>query len=225
SSALLLTQEQPSIQVAPCNKGKGKAKVTEKDKDEEGEAAQKLRKELEDFVAAKAFLEQQGKLLQFFVLKSFKRKGKAKALGVDSELTGAKQTFKSTELVDSDSDEEEEEERVCIIKKIKRKHVEEPVGARKGKEIIELEDLEEETVVLKTLVAGPLHQTSKPVVLVPSMPKPIFKPILVPSTAQMVLSSAPKPAAAMPVSKPVPVKSAGKPAIKGSFLFKEPFMV
>ncbi|KAG6893579.1 hypothetical protein C0995_016657 [Termitomyces sp. Mi166 len=34
----------------PCNKGKGKAKAMEDDKDEEGEATQKLRKELEDFM-------------------------------------------------------------------------------------------------------------------------------------------------------------------------------
>ncbi|KAG6883434.1 hypothetical protein C0995_012321, partial [Termitomyces sp. Mi166 len=98
--------------------GKGKVKATEEDEDEEGEAAQKLRKELEDFVvptkskdclwngvgirmqkkcppwkaltiakhiklvqAAKAFLEQQ---------EGFKEKGKAKALGVDSESTGTK---------------------------------------------------------------------------------------------------------------------------------------
>ncbi|KAG6887325.1 hypothetical protein C0995_016171 [Termitomyces sp. Mi166 len=38
-----------SIQ-SPYNKGKGKAKVMEEDKDEEGEATQKLRKELENFV-------------------------------------------------------------------------------------------------------------------------------------------------------------------------------
>ncbi|KAG6871116.1 hypothetical protein C0995_008060, partial [Termitomyces sp. Mi166 len=48
--ALPPTQEQPSRQVALCNKGKSKAKVTEEDKDEEGEAIQKLRKELKDFV-------------------------------------------------------------------------------------------------------------------------------------------------------------------------------
>ncbi|KAG6886710.1 hypothetical protein C0995_005690, partial [Termitomyces sp. Mi166 len=190
---------------SPPMHGKGKAKVTEENKDEEGEATQKLRKELEDFVvptkAAKVFLERQGKLSQFFVLEGFKEKGKAKALGVDSELTGT-----------NNSNEGEEEER--------------------GKEIIELEDLEEETVVPKTPIAGPLCQTLKPVVLVSSMPKPISKPIVAlaspvagPSTAQMVPSSAPKPAATMPASKPVPVKSASKPAIKGGFIFKDPFMV
>ncbi|KAG6886789.1 hypothetical protein C0995_004723, partial [Termitomyces sp. Mi166 len=35
SSALPPTQEQPSQQVAPCNKGKEKAKSTEEDEDEE----------------------------------------------------------------------------------------------------------------------------------------------------------------------------------------------
>ncbi|KAG6860332.1 hypothetical protein C0995_012566 [Termitomyces sp. Mi166 len=202
--ALLPTQEQPSQQAAPCNKGKGKAKVMEEDEDKEGEAAQKLRKELEDFMvltkfdnkllasllpppmefykrdvrhwnaeetsllealtiakcvklvqAAKAFLKQQ---------EGFKGKGKAKALVVDSESTGAKRALKSTESVDSNSDEEEEEER--------------PIGTRKGKEIIELEDLEEETVVPKTPMAGHSCQTLKPVVLVPSMPKAIPKPIV-----------------------------------------------
>ncbi|KAG6859133.1 hypothetical protein C0995_011264 [Termitomyces sp. Mi166 len=181
---------------------------------------------------AKAFLKWQGKSSQFFVLEGFKRKGKAKALGVDSELTGTKQTFKLTELVDSNSDKEEKEERVRVIKKIKHEHVEELVGTRKGKQIIELEDLEEETVVSKTPMAGPSCQTVKPMVLVPSTPKPIPKPVIVlassvagPSTAHIVWSSASKPAATKPISKPVPVKSAGRPAIKGGFVFKDPFMV
>ncbi|KAG6886478.1 hypothetical protein C0995_007525 [Termitomyces sp. Mi166 len=46
---LSLTQE-PSQRLAPHKKGKGKAKATEDDEDEEGEATQKFRKELEDFV-------------------------------------------------------------------------------------------------------------------------------------------------------------------------------
>ncbi|KAG6892252.1 hypothetical protein C0995_004635, partial [Termitomyces sp. Mi166 len=60
--------------------------------------------------AAKAFLERQGKPSQFFVLEGYKGKGKAKALVEDSETTGAKRSFKSRELVDSDSDKEEEED-------------------------------------------------------------------------------------------------------------------
>ncbi|KAG6871177.1 hypothetical protein C0995_007521, partial [Termitomyces sp. Mi166 len=164
---------------------------------------------------AKSFLERQGKLSQFFVLEGYKRKGKAKALLGDSEQTGAKQTFKLTELVDSNSDEEEKEERVHVIKKIKREHIEELTGARKGKEIIELEDEEVEIVVPKPPMVEPLCQTLKPVVLVPSMPKPIPKPIV-------ALAS---PLSIVPVSKPVPVKSAGKPAIKGGFIFKNLFMV
>ncbi|KAG6883933.1 hypothetical protein C0995_011224, partial [Termitomyces sp. Mi166 len=214
----------------------------EEDKDEEGEAAQKLRKELEEFMVLTKFdnkllasllpplmefykrniellqgakilggrkgditlvspatqalvLEKNGtmhgclwngvglrmqkkrlplavlviakhiKLVQAakaFLKKRFKRKGKAKALLGDSEQMGTKQTFKSTDLVDSNSDEEEEEERVHVIKKIKHEHVEELTGARKGKEIIELED-----------------------------------------------EGVPEPAAATPISKPAPVKSAG----------------
>ncbi|KAG6898742.1 hypothetical protein C0995_008624, partial [Termitomyces sp. Mi166 len=182
--------------------------------------------------AAKAFLKRQGKLLQFFVLEGFKGKGKAKALLVDSEPMGAKQAFKWTELVDSNSNEEEEEERVCIIKKIKRKHVKELIGTRKGREIIELEDLEDEMVAPKTPAVEPLCQTLKPVVLVPSVPRPVPKPIVAlaspvagPSTEQIVPSSVTKPTAAMPISKPVPVKSAGKPAVKGGSVFKDPFMV
>ncbi|KAG6894380.1 hypothetical protein C0995_014459 [Termitomyces sp. Mi166 len=178
---------------------------------------------------AKAFLKQQGKSSQFFVLEGYKGKGKAKALLEDSEQAGAKQSFQSTELVDSDSDEEEEEDRVCVIKKIKCEHVEEPTGVKKRKEIIELDE-EVEIVAPKTPVVGPLHQTSKPIVLVPSMPKPVPKPIIVlaspvagPSTVPIVPSSAPKPAAATALSKPMPVKSAG-PAIKGGFVFKDPFM-
>ncbi|KAG6858961.1 hypothetical protein C0995_012630, partial [Termitomyces sp. Mi166 len=84
--------------------------------------------------AAKAFLEWQGKPSQFFVLEGYKGKGKAKALVEDSEPTGTK------ELVDSDSDEEEEEDRVRAIKKIKHKHVEEPTGAKRRKENMELDN-------------------------------------------------------------------------------------
>ncbi|KAG6899948.1 hypothetical protein C0995_004591 [Termitomyces sp. Mi166 len=54
SSTLPPTQE-PSRRLVPCNKGKGKAKAMEDDKDEEGEATQKLRKELEDFVVPTKF--------------------------------------------------------------------------------------------------------------------------------------------------------------------------
>ncbi|KAG6898471.1 hypothetical protein C0995_009587 [Termitomyces sp. Mi166 len=110
------------------------------------------------------------------------------------------------ELVDSDSDKEEED-RVHVIKKVKRKHIEEPTGARKRKEMIELD---EEFL---------------------AVPKPVPKPIIAlaspeagPSTVPIVPSSAPKPAAAAALSKPTPVKSAG-PAIKRGFVFKDPFMV
>ncbi|KAG6860314.1 hypothetical protein C0995_012786 [Termitomyces sp. Mi166 len=137
-----------------------------------------IAKHIELVWAAKVFLKGQGKLLQSFILESFKGKGKAKALLVDSEQTGAKQAFKLKELVDSNSNKEEEEERVHVIEKIKRKHVEELIGMRKGKEIIELEDLEDEMVVPKTPAAGPLCQTLKPMVLVPSAPKPVSKPII-----------------------------------------------
>ncbi|KAG6871161.1 hypothetical protein C0995_007653, partial [Termitomyces sp. Mi166 len=89
---------------------------------------------------AKAFLEWQGKPSQFFVLEGYKGKGKAKALLENSEPMGAKQSFKSRELVDSNSDKEEEEDRVCVIKKIKREHVEELTGAKRRKEIMELDD-------------------------------------------------------------------------------------
>ncbi|KAG6882594.1 hypothetical protein C0995_014333, partial [Termitomyces sp. Mi166 len=255
SSTLLLTQE-PSRQLVPHNKSKGKAKAMEDDEDKEGEATQKLRKELEDFVVptkfddkllilggrkgditlvspathmlvlekngavAKAFLKWQGKSSQFFVLEGYKGKGKAKALLGDSEQRGAKWSFKSMELVESNSDEEEEEDRVHVIKKIKHEHIEELTGARKRKEIIELEDEEVEIVVPKTPVAGPSCQTSKPMVLVPSVPKPIPKLIVVlaspvagPSTAPIVPSSVSKPATAAALSKPAPVKSAG-PAVK-----------
>ncbi|KAG6858897.1 hypothetical protein C0995_013162, partial [Termitomyces sp. Mi166 len=179
--------------------------------------------------AAKAFLERQGKPSQFFVLEGYKGKGKAKALVEDSEPTGAKRSFKSRELVDSDSNEEEEEDRVCAIKKIKHEHVEEPTGAKKRKEIMELDD-EVEIVASKIPVAGPSCLTSKPIILVPStskfVPKPIVmlaSPVAGPSTAPIVSSSAPKPAAATALSKPTPAKSAD-PAVKGGFIFKDPFM-
>ncbi|KAG6898999.1 hypothetical protein C0995_007499 [Termitomyces sp. Mi166 len=87
----------------------------------------------------------------------FKGKEKAKALIASSEHTGAKQAFKLKEVVDSDSDKEEEK-RVCVIKKIKREHVKEPIGTSKGKETIELQV----TVVTKMPMVGPLCQTLKP---------------------------------------------------------------
>ncbi|KAG6871215.1 hypothetical protein C0995_007150 [Termitomyces sp. Mi166 len=173
---------------------------------------------------AKAFLEQQGKSLQFFVLEGYKGKGKAKALLEDSEQTGTKQSFKSRD------NEEDEEDRVHVIKKIKCEHVEEPTGTKKRKEIIEL-DKEVEIVVSKTPAAGPLCPTSKPIVLVPSTPKFVSKPVIVlaspvagPSTAPIISSSAPKPAVAAALSKPAPAKSAG-PAVKEGFVFKDSFMV
>ncbi|KAG6883320.1 hypothetical protein C0995_012460, partial [Termitomyces sp. Mi166 len=164
----------------------------------------------------KAFLEQQGKPSQFFILEGYKGKGKAKAL--------------SRELVDSDSNEEEEEDRVCMIKKIKHEHIEEQTGAKRRKEIMEL-DNEVEIVASKIPAAGPLHPTSKPIILVPSTSKFVSKlivllasPVAGPSTAPISLSSAPKPVAAAALSKPTPAKSAG-PAVKGGSILKDPFMV
>ncbi|KAG6898585.1 hypothetical protein C0995_009216 [Termitomyces sp. Mi166 len=88
--------------------------------------------------AAKAFLKHQGKPSQFFILEGFKEKGKSNALIAKLEQMGAKRAFKSKETVESDSDEEEEEERVCMIKKMKCKHIKEPIGMSKEKEAIEL---------------------------------------------------------------------------------------
>ncbi|KAG6897948.1 hypothetical protein C0995_010032 [Termitomyces sp. Mi166 len=163
-------------------------------------AALVMAKHIKLVQVAKAFVEQQGKLSQFFVLEGYKGKGKAKALLDDSEQMGAKQSFKSRELVDSDSNKEEEEDRVHMIKKIKHKHVEEPTGAKRRKEIIELDE-EVEIVAPKAPTAGPSRSISKPAVVVPSAPKPVPKPIIVlaspiagPLTAPIVLSSALKSA-------------------------------
>ncbi|KAG6871121.1 hypothetical protein C0995_008035 [Termitomyces sp. Mi166 len=180
--------------------------------------------------AAKAFLERQGKLSQFFVLEGYEGKGKAKALLEDSEPMGTKRSFKLRELVDSDSNKEEKEDRTHVIKKIKRDHIEEPTGVKRRKEIMELDD-EVEIIASKIPVAGPSRPASKPIVLVPStskfVPKPIVtlaSPVAGPSTAPIASCSAPKPAAAIALSKPMPAKSAG-PAVKGGFASKDPFMV
>ncbi|KAG6859357.1 hypothetical protein C0995_009393 [Termitomyces sp. Mi166 len=180
--------------------------------------------------AAKAFLERQGKPSQFFILEGYKGKGKAKALVEDSETMGTKRSFKSRELVDSDSDKEEEEDRVHAIKKIKHEHVEELTGAKRRKEIMELDD-EVEIVAAKIPVAGPSCPASKPIVLVPGASKFVPKPIVTlassvagPSTAPIASSSTPKPVAATALSKPAPAKSVG-PAVKGGFIFKDSFMV
>ncbi|KAG6869473.1 hypothetical protein C0995_002850, partial [Termitomyces sp. Mi166 len=142
----------------------------------------------------------------------------------------AKRSFKSRELVDSDSDEEEEEDRVCAIKKIKHEHVEEPTGAKRRKEIMEL-DNEVEIVAAKIPAAGPLCPASKPIVLVPGASKFVPKlivtlasPVAGPSTAPIASSSASKPVTAAALSKPAPAKSVG-PAVKGGSIFKDPFMV
>ncbi|KAG6870721.1 hypothetical protein C0995_011176, partial [Termitomyces sp. Mi166 len=178
----------------------------------------------------KLFLSgRQGKASQFFLLEGYKGKGKAKALVENSEPMGTKQSFKSRKLVDSDSNEEEEEDRVCVIKKIKREHVEEPAGAERRKEIIKL-DNEVEIVASKIPAVEPSHPASKPIILVPStskfVPKPIImlaSPLAGPSTAPIASSSALKPVAATALSKPAPAKSIG-PAVKGGSIFKDPFM-
>ncbi|KAG6899261.1 hypothetical protein C0995_006484, partial [Termitomyces sp. Mi166 len=230
----------PSIQHS-TNARKGKAKATEDDDDKE-EATQKFRKELEDFVVPTTFDD---KLLASLLLPPSEYYEEdiglpqgAKILGgrkgditLVSPATRALVLEKNGAMrIDSDSDEEEEEDRVCVIKKIKQEHIEEPTGTKKRKEIIELNE-EVEIVVPKAPVVGPLHLTSKPIVLVPSMPKPVPKLIIVlaspvagPSTVPIVPSSVPKPAAAAALSTPTPVKPAG-PAIKGGFIFKDPFMV
>ncbi|KAG6869557.1 hypothetical protein C0995_002248, partial [Termitomyces sp. Mi166 len=117
-----------------------------------------------------------------------------------------------------------------MIKKIKHEHVEELTGTKRRKEIIEL-DKEVEIVAPKAPTVGPSCPTSKPIVMVPSTPQPVPKPIIAlasliagPLTAPIVLSSVPKSAAAAALSKPAPAKSAG-PAVKGGFVFKDPFMV
>ncbi|KAG6870089.1 hypothetical protein C0995_015290 [Termitomyces sp. Mi166 len=143
---------------------------------------------------------------------------------------GAKRFFKLRELVDSNSDEEEEEDRVHMIKKIKCEHVEELTGAKRRKEIMELDD-KVEIVAAKIPVVGPSRPSSKPIVLVPGTSKFVPKliimlasPVAGPSTAPIASSSAPKPVAAAALSKPVPAKSVG-PAVKGGSIFKDPFMV
>ncbi|KAG6858008.1 hypothetical protein C0995_003397, partial [Termitomyces sp. Mi166 len=170
--------------------------------------------------AAKAFLERQGKPSQFFILEGYKGKGKAKALVEDSETTGAKQSFKSRKLVDSNSDKEEEEDRVCAIKKIKREHIEELTGAKRRKENMELDD-KVEIVAAKIPAAGPSCPASKPIVLVPGASKFVPKlivmlasPVAGPSTVPIASSSTPKPVTAAALSKPAPAKSVG-PAVKG----------
>ncbi|KAG6859210.1 hypothetical protein C0995_010651 [Termitomyces sp. Mi166 len=188
-------------------------------------AALVMAKHIKLVQAAKAFLERQGKPPQFFILEGYKGKGEAKALLEDSEPTGAKRSFKSRELVDSNSDEEDEEDRVCVIKKIKRKHVEEPTGAKRRKEIMKLDE-EVEIVAQKyqwrDLRARPQNPFTSKFILKPIVM--LASPVAGPSTAPIVSSSAPKPAAAAALSKPVPAKSAG-PAVKGGFIFKDPFMV
>ncbi|KAG6887630.1 hypothetical protein C0995_013920 [Termitomyces sp. Mi166 len=181
SISYIADPSSPPMHAAPCNKGKGKAKVMEEDEDEEGEAAQKLKKELENFIVP---TKSKGCLWNGVAIRMQKKHPPLKALIIAKHIKlvwAAKAFLEWQELVDSNSDkeEEEEEERVCVIKNIKCEHVEELLGMRKGKEIIELEDLEEETVVHKTPVAGPSHQILKLMVFVPSMPRPVPKPIVV----------------------------------------------
>ncbi|KAG6859834.1 hypothetical protein C0995_003197 [Termitomyces sp. Mi166 len=177
-----------------------------------------LTKHIKLVQVAKAFLEPQ---------EGFKGKRKSKALIANSEQMGTKRAFKSKEMVKSNSKEKEEEERVCMIKKIKHKHIEELIGASKRKEVVELQT----TVASKMPVAGPLHSISK-LVLISSMTKSVLKmlvvsttPIAGPSNMWTVPSSAPKIITTASVPKPAPVTSTGKPAIKGASIIKDPFMV
>ncbi|KAG6872181.1 hypothetical protein C0995_012246, partial [Termitomyces sp. Mi166 len=159
-------------------------------------------------------------------MEDFKEKGKSMALVTDSEKTGIKS--KSKETIESDSNEEEEE-RVCVIKKIKHKYVKEPTGPKKGKGVAKLQVM----VVPKTPVAEPSCPTSKPVVLISSLPKSVLKvpviskmplvlktPVAGPSTisASTVIATAPAP-------KPVPATSTVKPAEKGASVAKDPFIL
>ncbi|KAG6873398.1 hypothetical protein C0995_016209 [Termitomyces sp. Mi166 len=221
----LSLQEQEEVCAV---KSKEKAKVVEEDDDNEDEATQMLRKELENFVVpitcgqcvANNMAEE-----CWYLTEGFKGKGKSKALITKSEQTGAKRAFKSKETVASDSNKEEEEERVCMIKKIKHKHVKELIGVSKRKEVgLQM------AVASKTPMAGPLCSISEPVVLIPSMPKSVPKvsvvlttPVAGPSTLQTILSSVPKTIATAP--KPVSVMSTGKLAIEGGSVIKDPFMV
>ncbi|KAG6872060.1 hypothetical protein C0995_013442 [Termitomyces sp. Mi166 len=195
--------------VSAAFKGKGKAKAMEDDDDEEDKATQRLREELENFVVP---TKEKGQVNIGGTSDtgasageewcSFKGKEKAKALITDSEQMGTKQAFKSKEVVDSNNNDEEEE-RVHVIKKIKCEHIKEPIGTSKRKETIELQAM----VAPKTPMVEPSHQTLKPMVLIAGTP-----------------NSVPKPTAATPVPQPAPVKSAGKPAVKGGFVIKDPFM-
>ncbi|KAG6884078.1 hypothetical protein C0995_010986, partial [Termitomyces sp. Mi166 len=222
ASGALSPQERSSRWLVPQNKGKGKAKATEDDDNDE-ETAQKLRKELEDFVVPTTFDD---KLLasllpppsEYFKGDSGLPQG-AKILAI----------LQVEELVDSDSDEEKEEDRVCVIKKIKHEHIEELTGTKRRKEIMELDD-KVEIVASKIPAVGPLHPASKPIVLVPSASKFVPKlivmlasPLAGPSTAPIASSSTPKLVAAAALSKPAPAKSVG-PAVKGGSIFKDPFM-
>ncbi|KAG6901238.1 hypothetical protein C0995_014803 [Termitomyces sp. Mi166 len=127
-------------------------------------------------------------------MEGFKEKGKSKVLVTDSEKTGIKRAFKSKETVESDSNKEQE--RVCTIKKIKCKHIEEPTGTRKGKEVVKLQ-----------------------VMVVPKMPAcggafvPNFK------------ANVPRVIAAASAPKPVPATSTAKPAEKETSVIKDPFMM
>ncbi|KAG6901560.1 hypothetical protein C0995_010538 [Termitomyces sp. Mi166 len=130
---------------------------------------------------AAAFLEHQGKQLRSFVVEGYKGKGRSKALVTDSERTGAKRVFKSKDTVESYSNKEEEE-RVCVIKKIKCKHVKELTGAQKGNGVEELQTM----VAPKMPVAGPSCSTLKPVVLVFGTSKSVPK---VPVTSKTTVAS------------------------------------
>ncbi|KAG6870889.1 hypothetical protein C0995_009850, partial [Termitomyces sp. Mi166 len=118
---------------------------------------------------AKAFLEQQGKPLQFFVLEGYKGRGKVKALLGDSGA-GSKCSFKLRN-VDSNSEVKEEEDRVHKIKRIKRKHVEKKLTGANLDEV--------KIVEPRVPVAGPSRLASKPIIWVPHAPRPISRLMLV----------------------------------------------
>ncbi|KAG6860193.1 hypothetical protein C0995_014537, partial [Termitomyces sp. Mi166 len=160
-------------------------------------------------------------------MESYKDKEKSKALVAESERTGTKRAFKSKETVESNSNKEEEE-RVCVIKKIKCKHVKELTGAQKEKRVPVAEP-SHPTLKLVILVSG----ASKFVLKMPVAPKmpvspkaPVAGLLATPlQTATSVPASVP-PISAPKIVAPAPAPAAltAKPVKKGTSVGKDPFI-
>ncbi|KAG6887768.1 hypothetical protein C0995_012909 [Termitomyces sp. Mi166 len=169
------------------SKEKGKAKAVKKDEDKD-EATRQLCLELENFVVlttvrghADAAIESSRAAFEMAWVSEYRRSvlmemleiSKEKSRMIMMKKTSIKHTFKSKEIVKSDSNEEDEEKRICTFKKVKHKHMEKLTG--KEKEVDRMQMMMVSKVLV--IIAKPSCSTPSKLVVVIflGVPKPKIK--------------------------------------------------